>query len=215
MGAKFDEYLEEQSGLIFLASNLIPLLDTATEVIQGLVFDLAERIIHVIPSLLEISNRKTVKPCDLQTAVRLLCTRVLAPHAISEGQKTLRWRLENKKGSQTRRSNLTFPVPFFKNLLNSTLRTRVSWDAAAYLTAVVEYVGAEILELATNECRNEKLRRVSPRHVLIAIRRDVDFSEMFTGFVLGGGYYPHQKMKLFIDSLNGIKIEDTSDADDD
>ena len=60
------------------------------------------------------------------------------------------------------------------------------------MTAVLEYLAAEILELAGNAARANKKHRITPRHIQLAVRNDEELSEIFVGAIIpGGGVLPN------------------------
>ncbi|KAJ7509298.1 histone H2A [Mycena galericulata] len=61
-----------------------------------------------------------------------------------------------------------------------------------YLAAVLEYLAAEILELAGNAARDNKKCRIVPRHLQLAIRNDEELSKLLSSVVISqGGVVPH------------------------
>ena len=56
-----------------------------------------------------------------------------------------------------------------------------------YLTAVIEYMAAEVLELAGNACRDNKKKRVTPRHLVLAIRNDEELNKFLGGVTIAAG----------------------------
>lgn len=78
--------------------------------------------------------------------------------------------------SKSLASGLIFPVGrVHRQLKEGRYAQRISEFASIYLTAVLEYVAAEILELSGTAAKEEKLKRINPRHVMLAVRNDQEF----------------------------------------
>ncbi|EHB12225.1 Histone H2A type 1 [Heterocephalus glaber] len=71
-----------------------------------------------------------------------------------------------KAKTRSSRAGLQFPVGRVHRLLRKgNYAERVGAGAPVYLAAVLEYLTAEILELAGNAARDNKKTRIIPRHL--------------------------------------------------
>ena len=69
---------------------------------------------------------------------------------------------------------------------------RVGGGAPVYLAAMMEYLAAEIIELAGNAARDNKKKRIIPRHLLLAIKNDEELNNLFAGVTISqGGVLPN------------------------
>lgn len=95
------------------------------------------------------------------------------------------------KGSSTSRSaraGLTFPVGrLHRQLKQGQFAKRVGVGAPVYLAAVLEYLTAEILELAGNASRDNKRVRIIPRHIMLAIRNDEELNKLLSDVTIANG----------------------------
>jgi histone H2A len=69
---------------------------------------------------------------------------------------------------------------------------RVGAGAPVYLAAVLEYLSAEILELAGNAARDNKKSRIIPRYLQLAVRNDEELNRLLSGVTIAqGGVLPN------------------------
>jgi len=69
---------------------------------------------------------------------------------------------------------------------------RIGGGAPVYLASVLEYLCAELLELAGNAAKDNKKQRIVPRHVLLAIKNDDELSSLCSNVTISqGGVMPY------------------------
>ena len=94
------------------------------------------------------------------------------------------------KASKTRwsRAGLQFPVGrIHRCIRKGNYAERVGAGAPIYLAATLEYLTAEILELAGNAARDNNKRRIIPRHLQLAIRNDEELNKLLQGLTIAQG----------------------------
>ena len=98
-----------------------------------------------------------------------------------------------KAKTRSTRAGLQFPVGRVHRLLRQgNYSERVGAGAPVYLAAVMEYLAAEILELAGNAARDNKKQRINPRHLQLAIRNDEELNKLLSGVTIAqGGVLPN------------------------
>ena len=79
-----------------------------------------------------------------------------------------------------------------RNLKRGKYASRIGAQTGIYLASVLEYLTAEILELAGNAARDNKKGRIVPRHIQLAVRNDEELNKLFQHITIAqGGVMPN------------------------
>ncbi|KAG1760143.1 histone-fold-containing protein [Suillus occidentalis] len=125
---------------------------------------------------------------------------------------------DSKAQSRSSKAGLQFPVGRIHRLLKKgNYAQRVGAGAPVYLAAVLEYLAAEILELAGNAARDNKLlnhrqkQRIVPRHLQLAIRNDEELNKLLGDVIISqGGVVPFINPELLPTKTSKGKKEGAS-----
>ena len=120
---------------------------------------------------------------------------------------------KGKAKTRSSRAGLQFPVGRIHRLLRKgNYAERVGAGAPVYLAAVMEYLAAEILELAGNAARDNKKSRIIPRHLQLAIRNDEELNKLLSGVTIAqGGVLPNIQAVL-LPGKSGSKKKESSQS---
>ena len=78
---------------------------------------------------------------------------------------------QKQTSSRSRKAGLQFPVGRIARYLRKGHYTkRIGSTAAVFLAAVLEYLTAELLELAGKSAENNKKTRITPRYISLAVK---------------------------------------------
>ena len=95
--------------------------------------------------------------------------------------------------SRSAKAGLTFPVGRLGRLLKKgRYAKRIGAGAPVYMAAVLEYLVAELLELAGNAARDNKKTRIIPRHIQLAVKNDEELNKYLgRATIASGGVLPN------------------------
>merc|ERR1712019_277595 len=98
-----------------------------------------------------------------------------------------------KSVTKSAKAGLQFPVGRIARFLKAgRFAERVGAGAPVYLAAVLEYLAAEVLELAGNAAKDNKKTRIVPRHILLDIRNDEELNKLLHNTTIAeGGVLPN------------------------
>ena len=87
--------------------------------------------------------------------------------------------ISGKSQTRSSRAGLQFPVGrIARYMRKGGYATRVGAGAPVYMASVLEYLTAELLELAGNAAKDNKKHRIVPRHIMLAIKNDDELGHL-------------------------------------
>ena len=103
-----------------------------------------------------------------------------------------------KVSLKSARAGLQFPVGrIARKLKTGRHASRVGAGAPVYMAAVLEYLAAEVLELAGNAAKDNKKSRIIPRHIQLAVRNDDELAKLMANTTIAaGGVLPNIHQEL-------------------
>eukprot|EP01111_Echinosteliopsis_oligospora_P002926 TRINITY_DN1473_c0_g1_i1.p1 TRINITY_DN1473_c0_g1~~TRINITY_DN1473_c0_g1_i1.p1 ORF type:complete len:289 (+),score=64.53 TRINITY_DN1473_c0_g1_i1:53-868(+) len=135
------------------------------------------------------------------------------PAAAGGAQKTTKPAKSQRARVQSRSSaaGLQFPVGRIHTAMKKIAGgKRVGAGAPVYLAAVLEYISAEVLELAGNAARDNKMARITPRHIMLAVFNDEELHKLLIlqcgGVISHGGTLPNIHSMLIPRMMKDMSI---------
>ncbi|CAL5199472.1 unnamed protein product [Lathyrus oleraceus] len=112
---------------------------------------------------------------------------------------------KTKSVSRSSKVGLQFPVGRVARFLKAgRYAQRVGSGSPVYLSAVLEYLCAEVLELAGNVARDNKKTRIVSRHIQLAVRNDEELSKLMGSVTIAnGGVLPNIHQNLLPKKVAG------------
>ena len=103
-----------------------------------------------------------------------------------------------KRRSRSHRAGLQFAVSRVHRQMRRMSTNQLLGNAApVYLAAALEYLTAEVLELAGNAARDNRKARINPRHILLAVSNDTELNCLLKNVTIpSGGIMPHIEPSL-------------------
>uniref|UniRef100_A0A915EMF0 Histone H2A n=1 Tax=Ditylenchus dipsaci TaxID=166011 RepID=A0A915EMF0_9BILA len=124
------------------------------------------------------------------------------------GKKAMKEEASGNHVSVSSRAGLQFPAGRLRRLLKKgNYADRVGAGASIYMAAVLEYLCAELLELAGNAARDNKKARINPRHLQLAVRNDEELNKLLAHVTIAaGGVLPNIQSVLLPKKTNESSV---------
>lgn len=104
----------------------------------------------------------------------------MTPKKNSKPEETQITQDDRKRIRSNEKADLIFPVArLLRQMKDDRLAYKVSAKSAVFIATVLEYMTAELLELAGENAANEKYKKkmIKPRHIHLAVSQDEELKE--------------------------------------
>jgi histone H3/H4 len=159
---------------------------------------IAKSISQRVILLTEIAKKKTLSDKEVINAVKILFVGKLKDNSIKESVKSVtKFQSKSSKGtSRQGKAGIIFPPSISEKFLRNFgySKVMVTSTAPVALAATLEYISAEILELAATAATKAKRIRITIRDIQMSIGEDEELSALFDRLnisLLGGGVVPY------------------------
>ena len=145
---------------------------------------LIQTIMKHVNDLLLSTGKTTIDTKSLQAGIPMVIKGELSKHAVSTGKRHVLRYTQRRSGerSESRRleskCGLVFPISRTKRVIRNYTKNRLSTNAAIFLTAVLEYISAEISELSGNVTRMENRKKITIKDSKQATEEDEELDSL-------------------------------------
>ncbi|RWS30192.1 histone H2AX-like protein [Leptotrombidium deliense] len=111
----------------------------------------------------------------------------------SNGSSKKQKKIGKPRTTLSEKAGLQFPASRINRMLRrGHFSDKISPAAGIYTAAVLEYLTAEVLELAASASHDNKKKRIGPRHIQLAVRNDEELNKLLSGVTISeGGVLPN------------------------
>jgi histone H2B len=181
MIVKFQRNIDFKTGikkLVYQVHYDLRIKSISVDIINDMIKHLCEEIIAVANKLAQLGKRKRVGQKEVKSALVLLIPGELVKHAISEATRSL---------VSEPHSKLLFTSAVVLKIMKKNISSgfEIGKNGVIYLTSALEYLTAEIIDVAGRVTIKSNTKQIKPRDIMMGIEDDEELYLLFGGTILG------------------------------